>query len=245
MNKGRENFFITSFARTSHCHMSVSICRALGYRESTVIGIDGNGNEEQIINVHAAMILFRLGGQVFDVHVKATGNNMAFLKAYEKNINIVVVLRNVIDCLILMKKYFDRGGLVPGIVHPKDWNEGMEDHRKYHWLAMNALPWYTSFYVSWMQYDNALLVKHEDYESDKVASIRGILEWSGHLDDPALRNPRIKSLPKVVDHENPMSGLTLRGKMSDYVSDTFLGQVMDHFKSWGPYWEKRMIEDLR
>ncbi len=225
--------------------MSASICRVLGYRESTVIGIDGNGNDEQIINIHAAMILFRLGGQVFDVHVKATGTNMALLEAYKENLKIVVVLRNVIDCLVLMKKHFDRGGLVPGILHPKNWNEDMTDQQKYHWLALNALPWYTSFYVSWMQCGfDKLIVRHEDYESDKVSSIKRTLKYGGHLNDPVLGNARIKSLPEAVDHENVMPGLILSGKGLDSVSGVFLDQVMDHFKSWGPYWEEKMTGDL-
>ena len=70
------------------------------------------------------------------------------------------------------------------------------------------------------------------------------LKYGGHLNDPVLGNARIKSLPEAVDHENVMPGLILSGKGLDSVSGVFLDQVMDHFKSWGPYWEEKMTGDL-
>lgn len=226
----RPNVFITSFFRTRHQHFTESLKRYLGYSKATIVGANHHGDDEHVINVHQAQVLFPMEGLIFDEHLKASGNSAAFLSMYK--IRPIVMLRDLPSCLADLKENFDAGNSVPGLQRPVYWDK-LDHSKRFSWIAYNATPWFLSFYVSWMQSSlPKYIIWSEDYDSVPAAVLNGSIGFVNQIDMPGVD-------PFIWQHQvGPTLGLG--AKLPKECFDIIYG----HMESWGTKWEQIMREEL-
>ena len=230
--KNKPNVFITSFFRTKHHHLTETIKRQLGYTKATTVGTSRHGDDEHIMSIHQAQVLFPMEGLVFDQHMRATGNNSFLLKSHD--MKVVVMLRDLYSCLSDLKKNFDDGNTAPGIQRPVYWDK-LDQSKRFRWIAYNATPWFLSFYVSWMQSSiPTYFIWSEDYDKVPGATLSGILGFLG-LED-WLTGPYT---PLPFEHQvGPILGF---GEDLPYECIEIIENQME---SWGTKWEQKMREEL-
>jgi hypothetical protein len=116
---------------------------------------------------------------------------------------------------------------IPGAFRPQ-WDY-MNEEQQWKWVAYNMIPWYMSFYASWMAAD---IPKHimwyEEAYKDQVVAVRGILKFLGVED--RLTDDKIAEVVNTKDNSFHV-GVSGRGNLvPDFVKDIAEGQA----RAWGP-----------
>ncbi len=96
-----------------------------------------------------------------------------------------------------IKKGHDTGRTFTPI-HVPDWTKQRSKYARQKWCIYHVLPWYTSFYVSWMEADiEKLFVRYNEHFADQVQSIRRICQFADpeHIPDPVV-------LKKITEHKD-------------------------------------------
>jgi hypothetical protein len=128
-----------------------------------------------------------------------------------------------------------------GIYVPLDWDE-MDEDDQYDWLARNVVPWFFTFYVSWM--DAAvprLMVWYDEYYKDEVAGVRKILKHTGLDKHGTVTDEAIRLATKPGDSSRLCFGKSGRGKqLPAHAIET----AHDIAISWGGEWNPRIRRDL-
>ena len=245
------NIWISSAMKSGSTHMT-NIFRRLGYTlGSTHMFIDGYWNEDQDVSPQAAQYLFTMQGFVFHHHTRAIGRTVPVLANY--GIRPIIPIRNVFDSLV---SFIDGANVSFGIditggnqrvylaLHTPSWNY-LDEEQKLRWAVFNMIPWYFSFYASWLDSKLPyLFVHYEKFFEDQIAGVREIINHVGAKTPVPATDEYLKDITAHKDGKFN-KGVSGRGSaLPGWVFD----HVYAHAESWGPgYYEpiKKTLLDRR
>ncbi len=201
---------------------------------------------DNVINPAAAqMILGSFDEQIFHHHIGATPCNVSILKRYEEESRVVITQRNVLDTLVSLREYLEK----PEVRDAWDAGPGcsggqwcaLPEDQKMKWIAYNSTPWYFSFFVQWQSAKvNKLVVKYEEFFEDQLDGVRKILDFVG-IDQGGYSDQHIS---EIAGHRDGKYNVGRSGRGKEMIPQEMIDVIYDHADSWGPYWSKRIKEEL-
>jgi hypothetical protein len=174
----RPNIFFAAMLKSGSTHIKVYTQQLTGLPYGHVVHtMKDCHDQEQHLSIFLAQVLFPLKGHLYCHHVRGTQNDRALLEVYD--VKPVVIMRNVLDCLVSFEEWLMKEGKnVSTFVVPNDWFH-WDEVRRYEWLCYNVLPWYLSFYSTWMSAPERLIVWYEEFFKDEAAGMQRILDYYG------------------------------------------------------------------
>lgn len=206
------------------------------------MALKGHFNEEHTVDVNAANIIFPLGGFVVWQHSRAIGRNVPILK--EHGVKPIVLYRSFLDSLVsLEEKTAQRTDknlrATFAAIYIPYWREWTQIERQ-KWVAYNVLPWYFSFYISWMEADiDKLFVRYDSFYKDEVAGIEKILDFV----DPFLAPFPTKDIKKAVAHRDTSFNVGKSGRGQD-LDGSVIDIAVKQARAWGPVWGPVLEKEL-
>jgi hypothetical protein len=174
----RPNIFFAAMLKSGSTHIKVYTQTVTGLPYGHVVHkLEGCDDQEQQISVFLAQVLFPLKGHLYCHHVRGTQNNAEMLKLYD--VKPVAIMRNALDCLVSFEEWLMKEKKnVSTFVVPNDWFY-WDEVRRYEWLCYNVLPWYLSFYSTWVKHPERLIVWYEEFFADETEGMMKILDYYG------------------------------------------------------------------
>ena len=235
------NIFVAAFMRTGSSHLVYSMGRMLNYRVTTPqMGFAGKaGTDEHIVNYSVLCVQTQEGNFVFHQHCKGTGNNVHILKAY--HFKPIIMMRNLYDCIVSCWDQMPASPhmTVPGVKRPP-WND-MTEEQRWLWMGFNVIPWYYSFYNSWMQADIPKhIVWYDEHYKDQKKSMKKIFKF---IDLPKDQWPSSEKMDKEIEPANTSRLHIGKSGRGEAVPEIIKVLANDQADQWGP-WAKQMKRDL-
>ena len=132
-------------------------------------------------DIHLPYLLSRLEfDTVTQQHCRATDPNAQILQAF--GIRPIVLVRNLFDVVLSLADFYD-GGAVHNTFFPTRWGNLTAD-RKHDLIIDQIMPWYVTFFASWMDAMRAgrldcKLVTYDDMIADKRGTLAAIVAHQG------------------------------------------------------------------
>ena len=230
------NILIASAYKSGSNHIADSLAALLG-SSRTYLNKPGEGwaQDPQRLDHYTMDIMFNhLNGMVYLQHVLGTKYNLGLIKAFKPF--VIITMRKLIPSLHSLRKYGDI------MVEDGRWDDKylvewpkLSNDEKWAWVAINTIPWYYQFYVSWM---SAQVPRHivwfDDHFKDQVKSTQEMLNFLGVEKPP-------EEIEAAFNHKNSnytkdRTELEVPGFVKNYADAAAL--------AWGKPWAQMIQEDL-
>ncbi len=254
----RPNILIDAAPKSGSSHIKLTLQRLLGYRDMFI-------SNDNVINASAVQILVgSFGEQIAHHHIIPSPCNASIMKRYSDELKVVVTQRNLLDLIVSLKNYLEDANVrdawdsrgvearkktisnrrthqeTPFHTTGDDW-AGLDDDVQYNWIIRNSVPWYLSFFVSWAASEVPHLdVWYEEFFNDKVAGVEAILDFVGV--EPGLYSK--DKISEVASHRDGKFNKGRSGRGREVLPQEMIDIVYDQADSWGPYWGRRIKEEL-
>jgi hypothetical protein len=162
----------------------------MGWRSASChLSLEGHYNEEHMVDIRSAAILFPLGGFVVQQHTRAIGRNVPILQEYD--VPVIITYRNIYDSILSWKESTDKdassgkgGQYTFAPIYIPFW-KNWSDEEKQIWVAYNITPWYLSFWLTWRVADvPKLWIRYDEFYADQAKGFGQILNFLGEPEPP-------------------------------------------------------------
>ena len=171
------HLLIACMPKSGSSFLSAALCAATGW---PVLPMSyGYMQNEQ--DIHLPFLLARPeANTVTQQHCRATIPNVQILQAF--GIRPIVLVRNLFDVVLSLADFYD-GGAVGNTFFPGRW-EALAPERKHDLIVDHVMPWYVTFFASWMDvirtgWLDARLVSYDAMIADKPGTLAAILAHQG------------------------------------------------------------------
>jgi hypothetical protein len=173
---------------------------------------------------------------ICQMHVRNNENTQALCREFD--IKRVVLVRNLADCLVSTVDHIRNETDVLVLAHLLPGQKNLDDQALQNLLADHLLPWYVSFYLSWLEDRNALFVTFDDVRTAPQDTIARVLDFAGVQTAPqaleAIVTGRQKSQTKGRGSDQKIAsrfnqGVSGRGQnISDYAKKR-IEELLSHY----------------
>ncbi|HWB20300.1 MAG TPA: sulfotransferase domain-containing protein [Phycisphaerales bacterium] len=226
---------IACFPKSASTFLATFMAAATGFR-SYLLNTSGYDNERNIDRLSIPMFLAQ--PTVSQEHMRATVPNVAILK--RMSIRPVVLVRNIFDCIISSRDHARSQSIVGPNAHvPHDFASWPIEAQDWFIVRM-GVPWYLTFFASWMDASNQLPVLWLTYESligDPVKSALAIADHVGISLSASVAERSLQSIDPLAIRLN--TGVSGRGERE--LSPSQMNAVRETAGVYRGYYDLSMI----
>ena len=162
-------------------------------------------------------------------HIKGTENNLILMRKY--GIRPVVLVRNIFDVLYSLRDHIKNEDHKTPICYVHKQYFSMDENEKLSYLVRSCIPWYLSFYVSWLEaskkIDTYWLTYEDLFSSRKGKFVFEIMDFNGLSFDKDVFDNSERKIGSINTRLN--FGRSGRGKQLSIVDRD---AVFDMARAW-------------
>lgn len=169
---------VASMPKSSSTFLTKTFSQLPGFRE--VWPVHKGGRIEQ--NLYPPSLIDIYGATtVSQIHLRATEANVALIKKFE--VKPVVLVRDIFDTVVSWYDHMENESPVGCMFYATDRYFKLSEEERMNMIVDLAIPWYFSFYVSWVEAEaagavNPLWLTYTDVTKDTRNSIRRITDFA-------------------------------------------------------------------
>lgn len=170
-----QRIFVACMPKSGSTFLNLTLSVLTGWRE-TFLTFAFLQNEEEIYLPN--LVAAARQNTVTQQHCRATEPNIQLLQAFD--IRPVIQVRNLFDVVVSYTDFYDGGATFNSFFRGR-W-EGLDRPRRFDLIIDNWMPWYLSFYASWMDVSSSgrldcHIVHYEDLHRDKPSVLKAIADF--------------------------------------------------------------------
>ena len=230
-------------ARTKKSHILVAcmpksgstfLTSTLGYLPSfsNVSLISGGGRREHELE-YLNLFYFNRINYIAQQHVK-------FSRSLEKKINEfslrpIVLTRNIFDIIISLRDHIRTESLIGPMTFIPYSAAEWSDEKLEIFLARTCIPWYLSFYLSWQECREKIMINYTDFVNDPITIINKICNYA----DIEVDRKQIKLII-----EKGSNSFTRKNKGIDGRGDNIHPKARDHIIEIASYYNEYDLKSI-
>ena len=183
---------LSSFPKSGSTYISNVLASQKSFKRAILVKHFGHREQE----LDESVIRKTKGNFISQTHTKYSDATKEIINKY--NLKTIILIRNIYDCIVSFKDHISN----ESIIFPMFYMDHKLTNINNIDLALAKLlcPWYFSFYASWQDYDNKILIKYEELIINEKKLFKKIfnflnLDFSTYkpiqLDDQLKKNLRI------------------------------------------------------
>lgn len=170
----RHHILIACMPKSGSTFLSNTVSRLPNFRKASLV--QHYGRVEQDLDLAMTLRKNRYD-YVAQHHVKYNRNTRLAIEAFD--IKPVVLVRNLFDCVISFRDHLHRESTIAPVAWIGEDHRLNSDDELEAMIAHLVIPWYISFYVSWQQIPDKLVVNYKEMIGDPSGTIMQIATYAG------------------------------------------------------------------
>lgn len=229
---GGKQLLIACFPKSGSTYISAKIARFPGWSRGNFVPAYGRRDQELEEAAIARSLLgaFKLRQNiVVQHHCRASEHSIGLINKYK--IKVVVLTRSLMDVALSVGDHWDQESVVGPTAYLNEKMLGRLDRSRVsrlQFIVQHVLPWYVSFYLSWIECcnevrDGCVFVAYDSFFSDKSSGIKEILQFAGDSRDDG----QVAAIVSSQDETRLNKGVPGRGVHAFRDDPNAYGKIVD------------------